>query len=281
MYIDELTEVIREARPHYKEQRIKKKVGGYRKLHIPDEQTKKVQRAILRDIDAVLTFLPCVKGYKRGTSILDNARAHLGNDYLIHYDIANFFDHITEARVKLELKRQRFSNRFIQAVVKWCIYKNRLPQGAPSSPILSNVVCMSLDSRMMNLTKKIRAVYTRYADDIVISGAANILQYQNVYCRIIRTEHFTLNHHKTKITALHTDQVHSDALNFRHLQSHHIVTGLAVYANRITVRPDQLNRIRKELIRDTKSGIDQLSKHTIGKLAYIQHIDPKAIEWRK
>lgn len=281
MYIDELTDVIREARPHYREQRIKKKTGGYRELQIPDEQTKRVQRAILRDIDAVLTFLPCVMGYRRGTSILDNARAHLGNDYLIRYDLADFFDHITKARVKAVLKSKNFSQRFIRVVIKWCIYKNKLPQGAPSSPILSNAVCMSLDSRMMTLTKKIRAVYTRYADDIVISGEANIMGYQNVYRRIIRTEHFTINQHKTKITALHTDRVHSDALNFRHLLSHHIVTGLAVYANRITVRPDQIRRMRKELIQGSKYGIDQLSKHTIGQWAYIQQIDPKAIEWQK
>ena len=281
MYIDELTDIIREARPHYKEQRIKKKTGGYRELQIPDEQTKRVQRAILRDIDAALTFLPCVMGYKRGTSILDNARAHLGNDYLIQYDLANFFDHITKARVKAMLKSENFSQRFIRTVIKWCVYKNKLPQGAPSSPILSNAVCMSLDNRMMTLTKKIRAVYTRYADDIVISGGANIMGYQNVYRRIIRTEQFTINQHKTKITALDNDRVHNDALNFRHLQTHHIVTGLVIYANRITVRPDQIHRMRKELIQGSKNGSARLSKQTIGKVAYIKSIDPKAIEWRQ
>ena len=267
LFIDELADAIQHSSPRYTNQPIVKHDGGTRDICIPDALTKRIQRLILRDIDSSITFLPCVMAFRPGTSILDNARAHQGSNYLIHYDLADFFDNINEARIKDELKRQHFTDSFIETIIKWCVYRDHLPQGAPTSPILSNLVCCSLDRRITKLTNKLGAVYTRYADDILISGNANILHCQNVFKRIIRTENFIINNRKTDITALDTPEVKRDGCNINRPRQYHIITGLTVNGEKISIRPEYLRQTWKAV----KS--DPTSPTTKGKIAFIKQID--------
>lgn len=267
MHIDALADEIQRSRPHYIDHPIEKTGGGLRDISIPDELTMRIQRLILRDLDSSVTFLPCVTAFCAGTSILDNARAHLGSDYLLHYDLANFFDNITTDRVKAELNRRNFTAHFIRIVIKWCMHKNRLPQGAPTSPLLSNLVCYSLDRRLSKLATKLRATYTRYADDIIVSGDENILRHQNVIKRIIRTEQFIINSRKTEVAALDTPAVVFDGNNFNRLREYHIITGLTVSNDRVSIRPTYLRTVWKAARRDPNSP------RTKGKIAFVQRID--------
>lgn len=150
--------------------------------------TSDIQKAILHDIDERVIFKSCVMAFKKDTSILDNAKAHMGHDYLIRYDLKDFFDNISKARVKSVIESINFEPAFIKIILKWCLYRNHLPQGAATSPILSNPVCASMDYRFTKLAKKINAIYTRYADDIIISGGKNIMQYQTIFKRLIYYE---------------------------------------------------------------------------------------------
>lgn len=250
MHIDEFTAEIKNGRPKYQKIFIPKRNGGLRDIFIPDEQTFRIQKAILRDIETLADFPPCVMAFRKNLSILNNAKAHLVNAYMIRYDLLNFFDTIGKGKIKDELLRRNFEPSLIKIILKWCLGGGHLPQGAPTSPFLSNLVCANLDKRFSLLAKKIDATYTRYADDIIISGDKEIVKYRTLFKRIIRTEKFLINY---------------SAEWFRDC---HIATGLAVNKNYVSVRKAYLD----ELWRKIRDGEDNLS--TRGKISFVKFITP-------
>ncbi len=223
--------------PSYTVKIIPKRNGRFRRIHIPDETTKKRQKEYVQKIEPYISYRPCVMGYRKGKSILHNARAHINHECLIHYDIVDFFDSITKENLEPALKRliahpdiaqdsELRSPNFMDDLFYWCLYEDHLPQGSPASPLLSNLACDPLDHRFSKLAEKIRAAYTRYADDIIISGDKYILQYQTIFKRIIRTEHFHINHNKTKISLLS--------------ENAHKVTGLMVGERKVFIDDDYI-----------------------------------------
>ena len=278
MNIDEFKSEIEAKRPSYRKIQIPKHNGSMREIFIPDDLTLDIQKAILHDIDERVIFKPCVMAFKKDTSILDNAKAHMGHDYLIRYDLKDFFDNISKARVKSVLESINFEPAFVKIILKWCLYRNHLPQGAATSPILSNLVCTSIDYRFTKLARKINATYTRYADDIIISGGKNIMQYQTIFKRIIRTEHFIINHKKTKITALDSYVTRQADPNLHWFRLCHNVTGLALDKDTIHVRQSYIDDLSYH-IRKVSEGKEHLKKeHLKGRINfvwYINHEDAK------
>ena len=265
LHIDELGDEIKKARPKYNARAIPKKAGGERKIFIPDETTDKIQRAILADLyELNIEISPNAFAFRKNKSIKDNAQPHTGKICLICYDLRDFFDTITFKKVEEELQRHGVDKTFIKTVKKWCFVERHLPQGAPTSPFLSNLVCRNLDYRFTKLAEKIGATYTRYADDIIISGDENIVKYQTIYKRIIRTEKFYINYHKTRISVLDIAQDNS-ANNW--FVPWHIVTGLTVDADKVSVRPSYINKVKHELQRD---GVNP---STTGKIGFIKFVD--------
>ncbi len=267
MHIDQFADDIKKLRPKYEKIYIPKRGGGTRDIFIPDKKTLIIQKAILRDIETIAEFPPCVMAFRKGTSILDNAKAHLGNPYMIRYDIMNFFDTIGKDKVKDELKRRNVDASLTKIILKWCFGGGHLPQGAPTSPFLANLVCTNLDKRFSAIAQILGATYTRYADDIIISGGKEIVKYRTIFRRIIRTEKFTINYYKTRVTVLdsHTTRQDYSAEWFR---NNHIVTGLAVAGDSVSVREAYLN----ELWRKIRDGEDNPS--TRGKISFVNFITP-------
>ena len=267
MHIDEFTAEIKNGRPKYQKIFIPKRNGGLRDIFIPDEQTFRIQKAILRDIETLADFPPCVMAFRKNLSILSNAKAHLGNAYMIRYDLLNFFDTIGKGKIKDELLRRNFEPSLIKIILKWCLGGGHLPQGAPTSPFLSNLVCANLDKRFSLLAKKIDATYTRYADDIIISGDKEIVKYRTLFKRIIRTEKFLINYYKTRVTVLDSFVTRQD-YSAEWFRDCHIATGLAVNKNYVSVRKAYLD----ELWRKIRDGEDNLS--TRGKISFVKFITP-------
>lgn len=278
---DELIKNIQEETknklPKYDLKAIPKKSGGIRLISIPDDFTLKVQKEILSALNLLnLEISDAAKAFKEGTSILDNAKAHVGNKYVIRYDMRDFFDTVFVGRVKAELEKRNVPPQFIKIISKWCIHRGHIPQGAPTSPLLSNLVCANLDKRFINLAEKIGAAYTRYADDIIISGDKNVLINQSVFKRIIRTEHFFINYQKIWISVIDAAETWTDNPDAKFFFQYHIITGIGVDDERVFIRPYYVNKLWNEIKSDEFAKNLKFKCHVLGKILFVYFVEPKA-----
>jgi len=154
---------------HYDEFTIPKRCGGARKILAPAPELKALQRRILRRLLARLRVHPAAMGFERGRSIVTNARAHAGSAVVIHMDIRDFFGSTATGRVREYFTAIGWGSEAVYLLLKWTMADGHLPQGAPTSPRLSNLVNYEMDTRLAALAESIGAVYTRYADDLVFS----------------------------------------------------------------------------------------------------------------
>ena len=160
---------LRRFEPRYREFAIPKRSGGTRRIQAPDEELKRLQRSILRRLLPRLKAHPAATGFERGQSIVTNARAHQGQAVVLRFDLCDFFPSTRAKRVKQYFRRIGWNRPATKLLMRFCTYEGGLPQGAPTSPRLSNLVNYRLDARLAGMAAKLGAVYTRYADDITIS----------------------------------------------------------------------------------------------------------------
>lgn len=165
-----LFKLSRKSELLYKNQSIPKKNGKSRILNCPNIELKSIQLWILREILEMTEVHEKSFGFKKGSSILDNAKVHIGNNYSLNIDIKNFFG---------SLKRPHVFNLFISmgynrlvaiTLTNITTYQNKLPQGAPTSPYISNLILKHFDQTIDDICKNNDLVYSRYCDDITISG---------------------------------------------------------------------------------------------------------------
>lgn len=161
-------------RQPYKVFLITKRNGTPRVIHEPRLVLKLMQEKVLAYLyDHSGQAKPCVQGFTRGRSIVTNAQKHCSPRtlHLLNIDIEDFFPSINFYRVRgVFLKKPfEFSYEVATVLAHVCTVNGMLPQGAPTSPMLANLVCRSLDRDLMALAKRHRATYTRYCDDITFS----------------------------------------------------------------------------------------------------------------
>jgi RNA-directed DNA polymerase len=148
---------------------IPKRRGGARTISAPNAKLKTLQRRILYRLLNPLPMHPSATGFVRGRSIVDNAQPHVGQGVVINLDLADFFPTITTERVAAAFRGLGWDADSATILSRICTDEGRLPQGAPSSPAISNLVCRRLDERLSKLVQSFEGHYTRYADDITIS----------------------------------------------------------------------------------------------------------------
>ena len=163
------TEELLAVRPLYREFTIPKRAGGARKITAPDPALKAAQRRILRRLLSRLKCHPAATGFERGQSIVTNARAHAGKAIVVHMDLEGFFPNTKADRVSKYFEKLGWGRAAANVLEGLCTYQGGLPQGAPTSPRLSNLLNWRLDARLSGLAAKLGATYTRYADDITFS----------------------------------------------------------------------------------------------------------------
>ncbi len=151
---------------------VPKRTGGQRTLLAPDAPLKRVQRQILRRLLAKLQVHPCATGFERGHSIVTNARPHVGQEVVIKFDVRDFFGSTDARRVRAYFRFIGWDDEAADLLTQLCTYNGALPQGAPTSPRLSNLVNQKLDERLAKLADHYDMGYSRYADDITLSGKA-------------------------------------------------------------------------------------------------------------
>ena len=199
----------------YKKFSIKKKSGGKRLITAPRNQSFML---ILRYVNEILkaVYTPSVyaMGFVEGRSVVTNADIHKEQNYVFNIDIKDFFPSIEQARVwkRLQLQPICLKKSIAGIVAGLCSMKfvsedgsvhYVLPQGSPTSPILTNMICDKLDRRLAGLAKRFRLKYSRYADDITFSSQENVYQldgdFRKELKRIIEGQGFKMNEAKTRL----------------------------------------------------------------------------------
>lgn len=197
----------------YREFSVPKRNGGKRMLSAPNEFLKHFQRKILEALDGLFTPSNAAFGFVKGKSIVDHARTHRNKRWILCFDLKDFFPSINFGRIRGLFMSEPFcfSDEVATCLAQLCCLNGSLPQGAPTSPALSNLICLSLDRRMKELSRKYKFSYSRYADDLCISSnlaepSKELCDYLSGKCvagpiltNAVEESGFSINEKKTKL----------------------------------------------------------------------------------
>ena len=164
---------LRGLEPSYREVRVPKKRGGTRLLHVPDDRTKALQRRVLHRLLARMDSHDAAYGFERGRSIAHNAARHVGRALVLRFDVVDFFPATRAGRIERMFLRYGWSAEAAALLARLTTHGDGLPQGAPTSPRLSNLVNAGLDEQLTGWIERRHGRYTRYADDITVSFPEN------------------------------------------------------------------------------------------------------------
>lgn len=206
-YLNQLAKEFNEVSISYKEWSIPKKTGGLRHLSSPEPPTKHAQQTLLNAIKgANLPTQACAYAYVPNRSIVDATRKHKNSNWFLKIDLKNFFPNCTPQFIEEELSHITPFNHLPletkRAITRLITYKGGLPQGAPTSPVFSNLVMTRFDYKLQSYTYSHNLIYTRYADDLLISSVEpfNKDKVVNVISAILEDINapFHVNHKKTR-----------------------------------------------------------------------------------
>jgi hypothetical protein len=178
---------------------VKKKSGGHRIIHAPSKGLKSIQKCLNLIFQTIYDVSPAATGFVPGKSIVDNARIHAGSLYVYNIDLKDFFPSVEAGRIWNRFQHPPFNlnekngRKELANIITWLcchemevermvddqwqkVIKNVLPQGAPTSPTLTNIICQQLDFYFSAVSKSFGLRYSRYADDITFSSMHNVYQ---------------------------------------------------------------------------------------------------------
>lgn len=207
---------------HYKRFSIPKKSGGRRIISAPMPRLKSLQYWILQHILNKIPVHSSVNGFIANKSILTNAANHIGKDVVVNIDLKDFFPTINYVRVKGMFVKLGYSEKIATIFALVCTEPERdeaildgkkyyvatgkriLPQGAPTSPAITNIICYKMDCRFKGIAEKMQFTYSRYADDLSFSANGNeqVKKAQQLLWRvkkIVSEEGFAIHPDKVKV----------------------------------------------------------------------------------
>ena len=271
--VNRLEEILNNVSGHYQEFWMRKRSGGYRMISAPDKDLQAIQSTIYSRILSSVTIVhPAAVGFRCGRSVVDNAAPHLGKRYVLKMDIHDFFGSIRSPRVRQTFKKIGYPENVSKVLGALCCLHRHLPQGAPTSPALSNIVGYEMDRKLAALAAEYGLTYTRYADDLTFSG--DVFPKEQIIPqvkRIIRDEKFEPNHKKT---------------HFMNQSSRKIITGVSVASGvKLTIPKSKKREIRKNVYFILTKGLAEHKrrigshdpaylKRLIGMLCYWRAIEP-------
>ncbi len=245
---------------HYQRFTMPKKSGGERQISAPMPRLKRAQYWVLDNILAKMPVHEAVHGFLPGRSILTNAAPHVGQDVVINLDLKDFFPSIGMRRVRGVFRQLGYSSQVASLLALLCTEaptdevqldgqryfvargERVLPQGAPTSPMLTNLLCRRLDARLHASAAKLGFRYTRYADDLSFSAdAAHSRDTGKLLWRvkqIVASEGLTVHPDKQQVMR-------------KHQQQH--VTGIVVN-DKLSLDRDTLRRFRAVLHQAERHG---------------------------
>ena len=265
---------------YYKTFLISKRNNSYRMISAPQDSLKTILAKLNHIFNLVYPPKPSVHGFIKSNalihekrSIITNALKHVNKRFVLNIDLVNFFPSINKSRIRglFQAKPFNFSRDIALDLAILCTYKNTLPQGAPTSPTLSNMICKKMDNELQNLACACKCTYTRYADDITFSTTKRnfpkelaysdikedkiIIEAGDILNRIIISNGFHINEKKTRLQNYTTRQE---------------VTGLIVN-KKVNINRKYIKHIRAILHDWSINGIDNAvnnyNKHKHQKLS--------------
>lgn len=184
---------------HYRTFSIPKKSGGYRQISSPRTYLKVVQWWILDNILKSQKFDECVTAFVSGCSPMRNAQRHVGSSHLLCIDLTNFFPSISKERVIEIWRSLGYGEAVSEQLGALCTLEGKLPQGAPTSPLLANLAAAELDKKLKIVSSSVGYNYTRYADDITFSSQHPIpVEFVKSVSDVVSACGFEVNKKKTR-----------------------------------------------------------------------------------
>lgn len=233
------------VRGRYHHFSIPKKSGGQRQISAPSKGLSHILYYVNIMLKALYQPSDYAMGFAEGRSVVDNASRHIGQNYVFNTDLENFFPSIAQPRVwkRFQLAPFNFNKQVASILAGLCCIREKLedgkftyilPQGAPTSPLITNAICDKLDRRLSGLARRFNLHYSRYADDITFSSMRNVFkkdEFKIELKRIIEDQGFHMNIAKTRLQKLGERQE---------------VTGLTV-SNRVNTSREYVAEIRNLL----------------------------------
>jgi hypothetical protein len=250
-----------------------------RLLEAPKPRLKALQRRVLREILSVVPVHDAAHGFVPGRSARSHAAAHTGQRVLLRLDLEDFFASVTAGRVFGTFRTAGYPEAVAHALTGLCtnvvplsigeqagthrlrrrLATPHLPQGAPTSPALANLAAHGLDRRIAALAGSFGATYTRYADDLVISGDHGVARLRAPVAEIARDEGFRLNAAKSRLMTAAGRQA---------------TCGIVVN-RRPNVPRDEFDRLRATLHNAALDGPGALTRAQLeGRVAWVEFLNP-------
>ena len=278
---------------HYHYKVVAKNGGNFRLIEAPKRKLKTIQSKILIEILERIPVHDAVHGFRPGHSIHSFAAPHVGKHVVLRIDLRDFFPSLNRARVQAIFRIAGYPEPVAELLAGLCTnsvprnviasadpshdYQGRiyerahLPQGAPSSPALSNLCAYRLDCRLAGLARASRAVYTRYADDLAFSGgqqfARGVERFASHAAAIVLDEGFGVNHRKTRVMRRGVRQhlaglVVNERIN---VARHDIDMLKATLTNCVRQGPESQNR----------EGCSAFQLHLNGRVGFVESVNPE------
>lgn len=269
---------------HYHPAGIPKRDGSIRRLWVPDRLLMKIQRNILHNILDQMPVSPYAMAYHPGGGIVANASVHTGSRQILKLDIRDFFEHILFEHVyRCAFPTVYFPPSVGTLLTSLCCYRDILPQGAPTSAAISNLVMKPFDTYMGSWCEEKGIRYSRYCDDLTFSGDFDAGLVIRKAGSFLKAMGFELNGKKTRVVTCHQRQE---------------VTGIVVN-QKPQVTKEFRRRLRQELyycrrfglkshletVRDTRflpygeAGIMRYWLSLLGRVNYVLHVNPEDVSF--
>ncbi len=199
----------------YKSFLIPKKNGGKREIHAPIGALKVLQKRLAEILNHIYPAPSYVYGFIPQRSIVQNATPHIDKRVVLNFDLKDFFPSITASRLIAFFKAPpfNFNNEIVSTIVRLLCHNDALPPGAPTSPVVANMICFRMDRALNSFAKREGADYTRYADDITFStrrsklstkilkkNKEGLLVLGDEILSIINSNYFSINDLKTRVS---------------------------------------------------------------------------------
>ena len=265
-----------------------------RQISVPPDYIKLWQWEVLPLITYLYEPKISAHGFVAGKSIKTNALQHVNRQIILNLDLQDFFPSIHFGRVLGTFQKSPFYFQYDVAVIlaRLCTNSGYLPQGAPTSPILSNFICRRLDNDLHHLTRKLGCYYSRYADDITISTKKSQLPESILKVFSMRNDEIELGRKLVEIISMHDFKIHKTKIRAATREDRQEVTGLIVN-KKVNVQKKYIRQLRAKLHNWEKNGLSyaekriqsfdltyksrsssppKLIRHIAGKLEYLRMI---------
>lgn len=252
----------------YRKFSMPKRRGGIREINAPYPSLAIIQKKIYSFLKANFINHDAAFAFIAGKNAILHAEKHVDSVELLTIDISNFFSTINKKQLYDCLLKLNIDSSLCSYISSLCCLEDVLPQGAPSSPILSNIVFYKVDCRLNSLAKKLNIKYSRYADDLVFSGEKISPKLIDYVTNILNNSGYEVNTKKTSL---------------KRRSSKKIITGISISSGTLKAPKNFKRQLRNQIhileknhnnISNIKPLDPLIYERILGKINYVLQIEP-------